>query len=77
MTQLLLDHGACANAFSGRRTPLHCAAGKGHAAVVSSLLASGASPHIADTDGRLPVALALTGGHAAAAALLQSTSSSS
>ena len=53
------------------RTLLHCAAGKGHEAVVRLLLERGADASAADKRGQTAADLAQKGGHAAVVILLQ------
>ena len=52
-------------------TPLHDAAFKGHAAVVSALLAAGADPNARNSNGFTPLRVAATLGHAAIVSALR------
>lgn len=54
----LYDAGTPVNAGEGGTTPLHGAAGSGHAAVVQWLLAHDANPYAEDMNGKMPIEVA-------------------
>ena len=63
VTKLLQANAAVDEANAGWRTPLHWAAGNGHAAVAELLLQANASPTAVDKSGMTPADLAKQGGH--------------
>ncbi len=64
IAQLLLEHGADANARQGEDfTPLHGAAQNGQAAMVRLLFEHGADPFATNANGKTPADLALESGH--------------
>ena len=67
---LLVAAGADVNFIADSEAPLHGGCWKGHAAVVSFLLKSGADVDCRDKDGQTPLHIACALGHAAVASLL-------
>lgn len=66
-TSLLLARGADVGARaepSGRRTPLHCAAGRCHVEVCAAMVAAGADPAALDATGATPFDDAVRSGRA-------------
>ncbi|XP_046998721.1 poly [ADP-ribose] polymerase tankyrase-1-like [Schistocerca americana] len=68
----LLEAGAPVDAWDGglKRTPLFCAAQRGHAAVTQLLLSASADPNFKDVDGWTPLHFAAHGGSPEVAAAL-------
>jgi len=57
----LIEKGANIEAVNrDKKTPLHCAAGRGHLAVVQYLVSKGASKEALDMKNRTPLQLAIT-----------------
>lgn len=65
-----LKAGASPDAMGPNSGALHCAAFKGHTAIVSLLLQAGANPNVADMQEFYPIHLAAAGGHSAEIELL-------
>jgi hypothetical protein len=74
MVELLLSHGADANASTARRTVLHSAAEWGHVATVFALLKAGARPTAVDADGATALDAARKLGRGDVVAILESAS---